>query len=426
MPRDGHGNARRAREVWLGYPSASCRTSRSALLPVPPLALASAVDRERKIDRALDALGPLADRDVAFVGGGPDEIARWTAAGARPTDRRVAPGRRRARLPPGFGRRDRLRLVGLPRRRPGGAGGADRILRPGGRLARRPRLRPRRRLATARRPARVRHVEPARRPVPVERLPGPGRPLLLDLRHDRRPPGGSSARRSAPAGSRVRRGPEAAAPLVQRRALPPDARRRERSGRRGPDGPLGLDADGPIGLDADGARRRPGRCTERYIASTSSTIRPTVNRAPPSDRHARRSISPIRADRVDHAVEIVDDEPGPAVLDDLGHARPTEPDHGRPGAERLDHRPARTARPTRSGRGAHRRRPADRACPHHRPRRRSGPILSSKSGSIVARTWSASAASILPARIRRRPARRAASTARSAPLPLLNRPRKRR
>src|SRR5439155_16812884 len=56
-----------------------------SLPPGPAVALASAVDRERKIDRALEALGPLIDRDVAFVGAGPDEIARWTAAGARPT-----------------------------------------------------------------------------------------------------------------------------------------------------------------------------------------------------------------------------------------------------------------------------------------------------------------------------------------------------
>jgi hypothetical protein len=48
--------------------------------------LAAALDRERKIDRALETLGPIAGRDVAFVGGGPDEIARWAAAGTRPTN----------------------------------------------------------------------------------------------------------------------------------------------------------------------------------------------------------------------------------------------------------------------------------------------------------------------------------------------------
>jgi len=42
-----------------------------------------ALDRERKIDRALAALGPLADRDVLVLGGGPDELARYAGEGAR-------------------------------------------------------------------------------------------------------------------------------------------------------------------------------------------------------------------------------------------------------------------------------------------------------------------------------------------------------
>lgn len=45
--------------------------------------LLAALDRERKIDRALEALGPVADRDVGVIGGGPGEIARLAAAGAR-------------------------------------------------------------------------------------------------------------------------------------------------------------------------------------------------------------------------------------------------------------------------------------------------------------------------------------------------------
>jgi hypothetical protein len=51
----------------------------------PAVALASALDRERKIDRALEALGPIIDRDVIVIGGGPDEIARRTADSARLT-----------------------------------------------------------------------------------------------------------------------------------------------------------------------------------------------------------------------------------------------------------------------------------------------------------------------------------------------------
>ena len=53
------------------------------LLPGPAVRLASALDRERKIDRALEALGPIADRDIVIVGGGEDEMARRTADGAR-------------------------------------------------------------------------------------------------------------------------------------------------------------------------------------------------------------------------------------------------------------------------------------------------------------------------------------------------------
>jgi SAM-dependent methyltransferase len=42
-----------------------------------------ALDRERKITRALEALGPLAGRDVLVVGGGRDELARYAGEGAR-------------------------------------------------------------------------------------------------------------------------------------------------------------------------------------------------------------------------------------------------------------------------------------------------------------------------------------------------------
>jgi len=46
-------------------------------------ALLTALDREGKIDRALEALGPLSGRDVVAVDPGPAQSARWTAAGAR-------------------------------------------------------------------------------------------------------------------------------------------------------------------------------------------------------------------------------------------------------------------------------------------------------------------------------------------------------
>ena len=56
-----------------------------SLPPDAAATLASAIDRERKIERALDTLGSVAGRDVVLVGAGPDETARWTAAGARLT-----------------------------------------------------------------------------------------------------------------------------------------------------------------------------------------------------------------------------------------------------------------------------------------------------------------------------------------------------
>jgi hypothetical protein len=49
-------------------------------------ALLGALDRERKIDRALEALGPVADRDVVVIGGGAAELERLRAAGARVTN----------------------------------------------------------------------------------------------------------------------------------------------------------------------------------------------------------------------------------------------------------------------------------------------------------------------------------------------------
>ena len=55
-------------------------------LPLPPDSasiLRLALDQERKIERALDSLGPIAGRDVLVLGGGEDELARYEAMGAR-------------------------------------------------------------------------------------------------------------------------------------------------------------------------------------------------------------------------------------------------------------------------------------------------------------------------------------------------------
>ena len=113
QPHD-HGRLRRGWDRWCrrhrrevarrrpgplssgSYTRRSCPTCPSPYLP-DPLArrLAAALDVEGKIPRALDALGPLADRDVAWVGNETGMVAdRLTALGARV--RPVALGERRA------------------------------------------------------------------------------------------------------------------------------------------------------------------------------------------------------------------------------------------------------------------------------------------------------------------------------------------
>lgn len=104
------------------------------LSPGPAAVLATALDRERKIDRALDALGPLAGCDVLAVGPGPDELVRWRGAGARVTgvdsilddDARSAPD----------GAFDTIVSTwsGFRGVDPSEVASADRLLRPSGRL----------------------------------------------------------------------------------------------------------------------------------------------------------------------------------------------------------------------------------------------------------------------------------------------------
>jgi hypothetical protein len=104
------------------------------LPPGPASVLASALDRERKIDRALEALGPLAGRDVVAIGAGPAESARWAAAGARltPVDALVGDGP--AALSDGSADVIVATWSAFRGIEPGELAAADRILRPGGRL----------------------------------------------------------------------------------------------------------------------------------------------------------------------------------------------------------------------------------------------------------------------------------------------------
>ena len=102
-----------------------------------PLAprLAAALDVEGKIPRALDALGPLADRDVAWVGDKTGNLVdRLTALGARV--RPVTPAETKGQTRTPKPTADALVAAWSAFRGfdPGEMAEADRIVRPGGRL----------------------------------------------------------------------------------------------------------------------------------------------------------------------------------------------------------------------------------------------------------------------------------------------------
>jgi SAM-dependent methyltransferase len=95
--------------------------------------LAAAFDREHKIDLALETLGPVADRDVAVIGGGPAELARLRASGSRVSELAIGDA---DRWPATDASADMIvsawsAFRGVSDR---DLAEADRVLRPGGRL----------------------------------------------------------------------------------------------------------------------------------------------------------------------------------------------------------------------------------------------------------------------------------------------------
>jgi SAM-dependent methyltransferase len=104
------------------------------LPPGPAVTLAAAVDRERKIDRALEALGPIAGRDAVFLGAGPDETARWTAAGARLRSVDSLLGNDAVAIPDASFDAIATTWSGFRGVDPAELAEADRILRPNGRI----------------------------------------------------------------------------------------------------------------------------------------------------------------------------------------------------------------------------------------------------------------------------------------------------
>ena len=107
------------------------------MLPGPYAdALLGALDVEGKIPRALEALGPLAGRDVAVVGGGPRELAGLEAVAGQVT--RVAapagPGSLALGVPPKSVDAVVARWSAFDGADPRDLAEADRALRPDGRL----------------------------------------------------------------------------------------------------------------------------------------------------------------------------------------------------------------------------------------------------------------------------------------------------
>jgi SAM-dependent methyltransferase len=106
------------------------------LEPQSSLRLAAALDIEGKLPRALEALGPLAGRDVVLVGGGASERRRLEEAGSRLTAVDPLETSAGGRWPLPDGSADAVVAAWSAFR---GAAAteiaeADRVLRPGGRL----------------------------------------------------------------------------------------------------------------------------------------------------------------------------------------------------------------------------------------------------------------------------------------------------
>jgi len=97
--------------------------------------LGDAFDRERKIVRALEALGPVGDRDVVVLdGAGGKRAAELEALGARLTHVQLDVPFRAAELPPASADAIVSMWRGFRGVDPAEIAEADRILRPGGRL----------------------------------------------------------------------------------------------------------------------------------------------------------------------------------------------------------------------------------------------------------------------------------------------------
>ena len=132
VTRDDSACMAGARIAWAILPGVS-----DLPFGVPPeyaAALRGALDREAKLDRALESLGPLANRDVVAIDPGPEQRARWIAAGARLTGVPSIRGAAARALPDGSADTIVSTWTGFRGVEPEEIADADRLLRPGGRL----------------------------------------------------------------------------------------------------------------------------------------------------------------------------------------------------------------------------------------------------------------------------------------------------
>lgn len=104
------------------------------LEPSLAASLARALDVEGKIPRALEALGPLAGRDVVLVGGGAAEAGRLADAGARVVPADPFPGEGHWDLPDAAADAVVSAWSAFRGARPAEVAEAERVLRPEGRL----------------------------------------------------------------------------------------------------------------------------------------------------------------------------------------------------------------------------------------------------------------------------------------------------
>ncbi len=121
-------------------------------------------------------------------------------------------------------------------------------------------------------------------------------------------------------------------------------------------------------------------------------MRSAAKRSSKRARHAARSKASRSASAATACVLVLDDPPGQARLDDLGHRAAPVRDHGRAARHRLDHHQAEGLRPVDRERGVPPHRPGTPTCRarRSRPRTRHPPCRASAAPRTRSRRYPAS------------------------------------